>query len=121
MVGTVQFIHLIPQQQNAMLNKAKRAITIVAAKKLLYTNEPETLSTAKRILSVAAGAYIIQRGLKTMFKSPIISIQETFFGGLLIYNAVKSSEAATERRKKQYRQSAAHQMPLEISAAEPVV
>lgn len=104
-----------------MLNKAKRAITIVAAKKLLYTDEPETLSTAKRVLSVVAGAYIIQHGLKGMFKSPILSIQETFFGGLLIYNAVKSADAAAERRKKKYRQSAAHQMPLEISAAEPVV
>lgn len=104
-----------------MLNKAKRVLTIAAAKKLLYTDEPETLSTAKRILSVAAGAYIIHRGLKGMFKTPIISIQETFFGGLLIYNAVKSAEAAEGRRKKKYRQSAAHQMPIEISAAEPIV
>ena len=102
-----------------MFSKATRKLTIVAAKKLLYTDHPETLGTAKRLLSVVAGAYIIQRGLKDIFKHPVLSIQETILGGVLIYNAVKSSE---EEEARKYRESLkVHKAPLSIHGIEPVV
>ncbi|MBB5638060.1 hypothetical protein HDF26_001430 [Pedobacter cryoconitis] len=73
-----------------MLNKITHNLTILAAKKILHTNNAENLSTAKRLVSIIAGAYIFQRGIKCLYKHPIIGIQEAFLGGFLMYDAVKS-------------------------------
>jgi hypothetical protein len=43
--------------------------------KLLDNNKKETLSTAKRLLSIVAGAYIFQRGIRSVTKHPVTSIQ----------------------------------------------
>lgn len=92
-----------------MLNKAKHSLTIIAAKKLLDANKDENLSTAKRLLSVLAGAYIIQRGIRSMVKHPVLAIQEVILGGFLLYDAVndireiypnKPSEPAQVRRNQ---------------------
>jgi len=72
-----------------MLNKAKHSLTIIAAKKLLDANKDENLSTAKRLLSVIAGAYIFQRGVRSLVKHPILAVQEVILGGFLMYDAVK--------------------------------
>jgi len=56
--------------------------------KLLDTNKKETLSTAKRVVSIVAGAYIFQRGIRSLTKHPVLSIQETILGVFLIYDAV---------------------------------
>jgi len=73
-----------------MLNKITHNLTILAARKILNTNNAENLSTAKRLVSIIAGAYIFQRGVKCFYKHPIIGIQEAFLGGFLMYDAVKS-------------------------------
>jgi uncharacterized membrane protein len=92
-----------------MLNKAKHSLTILAAKKLLDTNKDENLSTAKRLLSVVAGAYILQRGLRSLIKHPILAVQEVVLGGFLIYDAAKDirniypnkpSELSQDRRNQ---------------------
>lgn len=72
-----------------MLNKITHNLTILAARKILNTNNAENLSTAKRLVSIIAGAYIFQRGIKCLFKHPVIGMQETFLGGFLMYDAVK--------------------------------
>lgn len=102
-----------------MFNKATRKLTMIAAKKLLYTDNPETLGTAKRLFSIVAGAYIIQRGLKDVFKHPVLSIQETILGGILIYNAVKASEEAAARRHRESLK--VHKAPPGIHGTVPLV
>lgn len=72
-----------------MIHKIKHNLTLLAAKKLLDSNKDESLGTAKRIISVIAGAYIFQRGIRALIKHPLIGIQETILGGFLIYDAVK--------------------------------
>jgi hypothetical protein len=72
-----------------MLNKIKHSLTVLAAKKLLDSNKDESLGTAKRFLSIVAGAYIFQRGLRAITKHPVIAVQEAILGGFLIYDAVK--------------------------------
>jgi hypothetical protein len=71
-----------------MFNKAKHSLTIIAAKKLLDANKEESMTTAKRLLSVVAGAYILQRGIRSIGKHPILAVQEVILGSFLIYDAV---------------------------------
>ena len=71
-----------------MFSKITHNLTISAAMKLLDTNKKETLSTAKRLLSIVAGAYIFQRGIRSVTKHPVTSIQETLLGVFLIYDAI---------------------------------
>lgn len=73
-----------------MLRKLTHSITVLAAKKLLDTDRTENLGTAKRVMSIVAGAYIFQRGIRSIIKHPLIGLQETFLGGFLIYDAVNS-------------------------------
>lgn len=72
-----------------MLSKIKHNLTLLAAKKLLDSNKDESLGTVKRIVSVIAGAYIFQRGMRALIKHPLIGIQEAVLGGFLVYDAVK--------------------------------
>lgn len=72
-----------------MLSKITHNITLLAAKKLLDSNKTESLTTAKRLVSVIAGAYIFQRGIRALIKHPLIGLQEAALGGFLIYDAVK--------------------------------
>jgi len=83
---------------NIMLNKLTHNLSVIAAKKLLETNKDENFGTAKRVVSILAGAYIFQRGIKAIVKHPIIGIQEAFLGGFLIYDAVNSIRAAYPRK-----------------------
>lgn len=71
-----------------MFSKITHNFTISAATKLLEANKKETLSTAKRLLSIVAGAYIFQRGIRSVTKHPVASIQETLLGVFLIYDAI---------------------------------
>lgn len=81
-----------------MLSRIKHNLTLLAAKKLLDSNNDESLGTAKRIISVIAGAYIFQRGMRAMIKHPIIGIQEAVLGGFLIYDAVKDIKDTYPKR-----------------------
>jgi len=92
-----------------MLNKAKHSLTIIAAKKLLDANKNENMGTAKRLLSILAGAYIFQRGIRSLVKHPVLAVQEVILGGFLIYDAVndireiypnKPSELSQVRRNQ---------------------
>lgn len=73
-----------------MFRKLTHTLTVLAAKKLLRTEHSEKLSVAKRMVSIVAGAYIFQRGIKSIVTHPLIGLQETFLGGFLIYDAVSS-------------------------------
>jgi len=78
------------QKEEHMLNKITHHLTVLAAKKLLETNQSENISTAKSVISIVAGAYIFQRGIRNIIKHPVISLQETLLGAYLIHEALKS-------------------------------
>jgi len=84
-----------------MLSKISHNITISAAKRLLETNKKETLSTAKRLLSIAAGAYILQRGIRSVARHPVTSIQEAILGIFLIYDAVHTIKETYPQQPKE--------------------
>ena len=81
-----------------MFNKLKHILTISAAKSLLQVNETTKLSAGKRLISVLAGAYMIQRGLNGLNKHPILALQEAVIGGLLLYNGTIGMEKSVKRK-----------------------
>jgi len=84
-----------------MLRTAKHQMAILAAKKLLETNKQQNLSTAKRLVSIIAGAYIFQKGISNIFKHPVVSAQEVLVGGFLIYDAVRGIQETYPFRPKE--------------------
>jgi len=81
-----------------MFNKLKHILTISAAKSLLQIDENTSLSTGKRIISIIAGIYMVQKGLNGITKNPILSIQEAVIGGLLLYNGATGMEKPVKRK-----------------------
>jgi hypothetical protein len=73
-----------------MFSRITHNLTVLTARELLETNKAENLSSAKCLLSIIAGAYIFQRGIRNIHKRPLISLQEAFLGGFLIYDAVNT-------------------------------
>ncbi|SHE61145.1 hypothetical protein [Pedobacter caeni] len=69
-----------------MFGILKNKLGIIAAKSLLSAYDTEELDAGKRIVSIIAGAYIFQRGIRAISKHPFIGIQETLLGGILLYN-----------------------------------
>ncbi|WP_207426332.1 YgaP-like transmembrane domain [Pedobacter sp. SYSU D00535] len=45
----------------------------------------ENVNTTERVISAAAGTYILFKGLTTMFKHPFIGLGEAALGGMLLY------------------------------------
>jgi len=72
-----------------MLSKITHNLTIIAGKKLLDNLDPENLNIGKSLLSIIAGAYIFQKGIKNIYKHPVIGFQEAFLGGYLLYDSIK--------------------------------
>lgn len=69
-----------------MLQTIKHKVTILAGKVLLNIDEARELDAGKRLISLLAGTYILQKGIKTIFKSPVLAVQEILLGGFLLYN-----------------------------------
>jgi len=80
------------------LGKITHNVTILAAKKIIDSYDSDDLSPGKRLLSIIAGAYIFQNGVKNIFKHPIIAIQEVTLGGYLLYDAVKGIKDGYNRK-----------------------
>ncbi len=83
-----------------MFKKLTHILTISAVKSLLKIDENSQLSTAKRLISIVAGAYVLQRGLRNLTESPLMGVQETVMGGLLIYNGATGMEKSIARKPK---------------------
>jgi len=45
----------------------------------------ENVNTTERILSIAAGSFILYKGIKQLFKHPFLGLQEAAVGGVLLY------------------------------------
>ena len=84
-----------------MFRKLTHNLTVMAAKQLLDADHTEHIGTAKRMVSIIAGAYIFQRGLKSITKHPLIGFQEAFLGGFLVYDAVSTIKRNYPARPKE--------------------
>lgn len=84
-----------------MFGKITRNITILAAKKLLSDNSTGIQGTGKRLLTIVAGAYLFQSGIRNLVKHPVIAFQETTLGAYLLYDAVKGIQEGINRQPKE--------------------
>lgn len=85
-----------------MLHHLKDKLTIFTGKLLLNIDEEEELAIGKRIISIIAGAYIFQRGVRSVFKSPIIALQEVILGSFLLYNGGTGLNILTYGKPKEH-------------------
>lgn len=93
-----------------MFSNLTHKLAISGARRLLEHNRTETVSTAKRLLSIVAGAYIFQRGIRSLGKHPIMSIQESILGVFLIYDAVSAIKETYPNRPKEFPQMRRNQI-----------
>jgi uncharacterized membrane protein len=83
-----------------MFEKLTHNLTISAAKSLLKLDSTPELSTGRRLISIVAGAYILQRGIRTIGKRPFLGLQEAFLGGLLVYNGASGIKSTRNAKPK---------------------
>jgi uncharacterized membrane protein len=92
-----------------MLGNLNHKLAILTGKLLLNIEEAKEMEAGKRLISIIAGAYIFQRGIRIITKSPVIAAQEVLLGGFLLYNGAtginllaykKPKEAADMRRNQ---------------------
>lgn len=77
-----------------MLQNIKEKFTITILSSLLdkYDNAisryaTEELEAGKRLISVIAGVYFFQKGIRNIQKHPILAVEEVALGGFLLYTA----------------------------------
>lgn len=70
-----------------MLKKVKERFTLSIINAVLNDYETQELHAGKRIVSIIAGIYIFQKGVRSITKTPFIAIEEVALGGVLLYNA----------------------------------
>ncbi|MBC8052309.1 MAG: DUF2892 domain-containing protein [Sphingobacteriaceae bacterium] len=51
----------------------------------LEPKDAENVNTTERLISIAAGTYILYKGVKQIFSHPFIGLQEAAVGGILLY------------------------------------
>lgn len=93
-----------------MIKKLTHQITILAAKKVLDNYNPEDVGTGRRLLTIIAGAYIFQNGVRNLYKHPIIGLQEAALGGYLLYDAIKGIADGYNRQPKEVYQMRKNQI-----------
>lgn len=70
-----------------MFTKLKDKAAIAIGSSLLKGYETEELNAGKRLISIIAGAYILQKGIRAITKRPITGFEEIALGGILLYSA----------------------------------
>lgn len=77
-----------------MLQKLKERFTINILNSLLAKYDTELskyesteLEAGKRLISVIAGVYIFQKGIRNIHKHPVLAVEEVALGGILLYSA----------------------------------
>jgi len=84
-----------------MFKTIKNKIGSMAALSLLKSYETDELDAGKRIVSVIAGVYMLQRGIRCIRKHPLLGVQETLLGGVLLYNGAIGINKKITRRPKE--------------------
>jgi len=102
----VEIINLIDK---IMFGNINHKLAMLTGKMLLNINDAREMEAGKRLISIIAGAYIFQRGVRIITKSPALAVQEVLLGGFLLYNGAtginllaykKPKEAADIRRNQ---------------------
>lgn len=92
-----------------MFQNAKDKFTISIFDSLLANYRTEELSAGKRLVSVIAGIYMLQKGIRTVGRRTVRGIEEITLGSILLYSAasglhkkiVKKPIEASDMRKNQ--------------------
>jgi len=83
-----------------MLSTLTHKLTILTGKLLLNLEDAREMDAGKRFISIVAGVYILQRGIKTAFKSPVLAVQEILLGSFLLYNGTTGVNFLARRPKE---------------------
>lgn len=70
-----------------MFGKIKERLTLSVINSSLVGYEAKELDTGKRLISVIAGVYILQKGIRNIRKHPFVAVEEVALGSILLYNA----------------------------------
>ncbi|WP_256005918.1 hypothetical protein [Pedobacter deserti] len=82
----------------SMFTKLKDKATLALGGSILRRYEAEELNAGKRLISVIAGAYILQRGIKALKTRPVIAAEEIILGGMLLFSAASGLNKKITRR-----------------------
>jgi hypothetical protein len=69
-----------------MLQQAKEKFTLSIIESLAKY-ETKDLNTGKRLISVIAGVYMLQKGIRSLSKHTFRGIEEIALGGVLLFSA----------------------------------
>lgn len=70
-----------------MFKKIKNEFTTSLVNSLLTKYETEELDAGKRLISVIAGIYILQKGIRNIRKHHFVAAEEIVLGSILLYSA----------------------------------
>jgi hypothetical protein len=70
-----------------MFTRLKDKATLAIGSSLLTRYQTEELNAGKRLISVIAGAYILQKGIRSITKRPLTGFEEIALGSILLYSA----------------------------------
>ena len=84
-----------------MLQTLKHKLAMLSGKLVLNLNDAREMDAGKRLISIIAGAYIFQRGLRVATKSPVIALQEVLLGCFLLYNGATGVNLMNYKRPKE--------------------
>ena len=84
-----------------MLGNINHKIALFTGKLLLNFDEAKEMEAGKRLISIIAGAYIFQRGVRIITKSPGLAIQEVLLGGFLLYNGATGVNLLAYKKPKE--------------------
>jgi hypothetical protein len=70
-----------------MFRHIKDNITTSLVSSLLSKYETEELNSGKRLISVIAGVYMLQKGIRVLGKHTFRGIEEIALGSILLYSA----------------------------------
>lgn len=70
-----------------MLNKLKERFTLSLVSSLVNGYEAQELETGKRLISIIAGVYMLQKGIRAIRKHPVTAVEEVALGSILLYSA----------------------------------
>ncbi len=74
---------------------------MVSGSAILNMDRAKELNAGKRIISICAGVFMLQRGVKIMSKSPVLAVQELVLGGFLLYNGATGINLLSLRKPRE--------------------
>ncbi|HKG08274.1 MAG TPA: hypothetical protein VKB19_17540 [Pedobacter sp.] len=70
-----------------MFTRLKDKAAIAIGSSLLTGYDTEELNAGKRLISIVAGVYILQKGIRSITKRPMTGFEEIALGSILLYSA----------------------------------